>query len=105
VRENKWRAARYGLDARVIVDREGTQVPVADHIRETMQNLETIAEELHCAREFAGLDAILASGGSSARQLLVADASGGDLREVVQHLIREFRAGPTLREHLAQLSA
>ena len=104
VRENKWRAARYGLDARVIVDRQGTQVPVADHIRETKENLETIAEELHCAREFAGLDAILASGGSSARQLLVADASGGDLREVVQHLIREFRAGPTLREHLAQLA-
>ena len=104
VRENKWRAARYGLDARVIVDRQGTQIPVADHIRETMERLETIAEELHCAREFAGLDAILASGGSSARQLLVADASGGDLREVVQHLIREFRAGPTLREHLAKLA-
>ena len=104
VRENKWRAARYGLDARVIVDRQGTQIPVADHIRETLERLETIAEELHCAREFAGLDAILASGGSSARQLLVADASGGDLREVVQHLIREFRAGPTLREHLAKLA-
>lgn len=102
VRENKWRAARYGLDARVIVDRQGTQIAVADHIRETMQRLETIAEELHCAREFAGLEAILTGGASYSRQLLVADAAGGDLREVVQHLIREFRAGPTLREHLAQ---
>jgi carboxylate-amine ligase len=27
VRENKWRAARYGLDARVIVDSHGTQRP------------------------------------------------------------------------------
>jgi carboxylate-amine ligase len=105
VRENKWRAARYGLDARVIIDRQGTQVPVADHIRETMASLETIAEELHCAREFAGIDAILESGASYSRQLLVADAAGGDLRQVVQHLIREFRAGPTLREHLAQLGA
>jgi carboxylate-amine ligase len=103
VRENKWRAARYGLDARVIIDRQGTQVPVADHIRETMASLETIAEELHCAREFAGIDAILESGASYSRQLLVADAADGDLRQVVQHLIREFRAGPTLREHLAQL--
>jgi carboxylate-amine ligase len=102
VRENKWRAARYGLDARVIVDRQGTQVAVADHIRETMERLETIAEELHCAREFAGLDAILTGGASYSRQLRVADAAGGDLRAVVQHLIREFRAGPTLREHLAQ---
>jgi carboxylate-amine ligase len=105
VRENKWRAARYGLDARVIIDRQGTQVPVADHIRETMASLETISEELHCAREFAGIDAILESGASYSRQLLVADAADGDLRQVVQHLIREFRAGPTLREHLAQLGA
>ncbi|HAQ60049.1 MAG TPA: glutamate--cysteine ligase [Microbacterium sp.] len=105
VRENKWRAARYGLDARVIVDRDGTQVPVADHIRETVERLETVAEELHCAREFAEITAILESGGSSTRQLLVADASGGDLHAVVQHLIREFRAGPTLREHLAHLGA
>ncbi len=103
VRENKWRAARYGLDARVIVDRAGTQRPVAEHLRETMAELGDIASELHCAREFAGLDRILTQGASYARQVLVADAEDGDLREVVHHLIREFRAGPTLREHLASL--
>ncbi|WP_076680507.1 glutamate--cysteine ligase [Microbacterium sp. RU33B] len=103
VRENKWRAARYGLDARVIVDRAGTQRPVTEHLRETMAELGDIASELHCAREFAGLDRILTQGASYARQVLVADAADGDLREVVHHLIREFRAGPTLREHLASL--
>ncbi|MCC4250614.1 MULTISPECIES: glutamate--cysteine ligase [Microbacterium] len=102
-RENKWRAARYGLDARVIVDREGTQLPVRDHLRTTMEELAEIAVELKCAREFAGLETILATGGSSARQLAVAEAADGDLRAVVQHLIREFRGGPTLREHLAAL--
>lgn len=101
VRENKWRAARYGLDARVIVDREGTQRPVVDHLRETIERLRSVADELHCARELAGIDMILSQGASYARQLLVADAADGDLREVVQHLIREFRAGPTLREHLS----
>ncbi|MFT4281374.1 glutamate--cysteine ligase [Microbacterium sp.] len=101
VRENKWRAARYGLDARVIVDREGTQRPVVDHLRETIERLRPVADELHCARELAGIDTILSQGASYARQLLVADAADGDLREVVQHLIREFRAGPTLREHLS----
>ena len=35
-------------------------------------------------------------------ELLVADAADGDLHAVVQHLIREFRAGPTLRDHLAE---
>jgi carboxylate-amine ligase len=101
VRENKWRAARYGLGARVITDREGTQVPVSEHLAQTIERLAPIAAELHCAREFAGLRTILEQGASSTRQLLVADAAGGDLRAVVQHLIREFRAGPTLREHLA----
>ncbi|GAA1652186.1 glutamate--cysteine ligase [Microbacterium flavum] len=104
VRENKWRAARYGAEARVIVDREGTQRHVSEHLRETLSELAPIAEELHCAREFAGVARILDEGGSSSRQLLVADAAGGDLRQVVQHLIREFRAGPTLRDHLRDLA-
>jgi carboxylate-amine ligase len=103
VRENKWRAARYGLDARIIVDSEGTQQPVREHLRDTMGRVADIAVELKCAREFAGLETILTQGASYARQTMVADAAEGDLREVVHHLIREFRAGPTLREHLAAL--
>lgn len=103
VRENKWRAARYGLDARVIIDREGTQVPVRDHLRQTIAATADIAAELKCARELSGIERILTGGASYERQLLVADAADGDLRQVVQHLIGEFRAGPTLRDHLATL--
>jgi carboxylate-amine ligase len=103
VRENKWRAARYGLDARVIVDRAGTQRPVVDHLRETLEQVRDIAVDLKCARELAGIDTILTQGASYARQLAVADAADGDLREVVRHLVGEFRSGPTLREHLATL--
>ncbi|MFS0732813.1 glutamate--cysteine ligase [Microbacterium sp. 1P10UB] len=103
VRENKWRAARYGLDARVIVDADGTQRDVVSHLRETMEEVADIAVDLKCAREFGGLETILSQGASSTRQTLIADAADGDLREVVHHLIREFRAGPTLREHLASL--
>ncbi len=103
IRENKWRSARYGLEAEVIVDPSGTQRPVVDHLRETVEQLAPIAAELNCSREFGGIESILSQGASYSRQLLVADAAGGDLREVVQHLIREFRAGPTLRDHLAAL--
>jgi glutamate---cysteine ligase / carboxylate-amine ligase len=104
VRENKWRSARYGLDARIIVDRDGTQQLVGEHLRTMMDRLGDIAVDLHCAREFAGLETILTQGASYARQIMVADSADGDLREVVHHLIREFRAGPTLREHLAGLA-
>jgi carboxylate-amine ligase len=104
VRENKWRAARYGLDARVIVDRDGTQRDVAEHIEQLRRELTPLAVELDCARELAGIDTILTEGSSATRQIDVAEASGGDLVEVVRHLIREFRAGPTLKEHLERFT-
>ncbi|WP_137844900.1 glutamate--cysteine ligase [Microbacterium sp. 2FI] len=103
VRENKWRAARYGLEARIIVDSHGRQVPVREHLAELLERHVDIAADLKCTREFQGVGTILSQGASYARQLTVADAADGDLREVVMHLIREFRAGPTLREHLAAL--
>ncbi|KQY99220.1 carboxylate--amine ligase [Microbacterium sp. Root53] len=97
-RENKWRAARYGLDAEVIVDREGTQVPVQQHLLETLDRLEPIAVELKCAREFTSIRGILERGASYQRQIAVAEAADGDLREVAKMLMREFRNGPTLRD-------
>ncbi len=103
LRENKWRAARYGLGARVIVDHLGTQRPVVEHLRETLEEVADIAVELKCARELAGIETILTDGASYSRQLAIADAADGDLREVVRHLVGEFRSGPTLREHLAAL--
>jgi len=103
VRENKWRAARYGLDARVIVDTRGSQMPVTEHLQATLDEVADIAVELKCARELAGIETIVSGGASYARQVAVADAADGDLREVVRHLVAEFRNGPTLRDHLASL--
>ncbi len=93
-RENKWRAARYGLEARVIVDAAGNQLPVREHLVRTLSELAPIARDLECSREFGGVASILDSGASYARQLAAADAADGDLGAVVQHLIREFRSGP-----------
>ncbi len=93
-RENKWRAARYGLEARVIVDPAGSQIPVREHLAAVVDDLMPIAHELGCAEELAGVRTILRDGASYSRQLETADAAGGDLHSVVQHLIREFRAGP-----------
>ncbi|WP_194764103.1 glutamate--cysteine ligase [Microbacterium sp. UFMG61] len=93
-RENKWRAARYGLDARVIVDDVGTQRPVREHLAEIIDELAPIAVELGCVREFGSIGSILKDGASYERQLIIANATGGDLGAVVQHLIREFRSGP-----------
>lgn len=93
-RENKWRAARYGLDARVIVDAAGTQRPVREHLAEALEELAPVAVELGCVREFGSIATTLEQGASYERQLTIANATGGDLGAVVQHLIREFRSGP-----------
>lgn len=93
-RENKWRAARYGLDARVIVDEDGNQREVREHLTELLSTLAPVAADLGCGDEFAATRVILESGASYERQLRVADAADGDLREVVHHLIHEFRSGP-----------
>lgn len=93
-RENKWRTARYGLDARIIVDTAGSQVPVREHLGAVIEDLQPVAQDLACSAELDGVRAILRDGASYSRQLEAAEAAGGDLRAVVQHLIREFRAGP-----------
>ncbi|HEY9366593.1 MAG TPA: glutamate--cysteine ligase [Agromyces sp.] len=93
VRENKWRAARYGLEAEVITDVAGTERPVADDLRELLTTLAPIADRLGCGVELQQVRAMLDSGASYARQLRVADAAGGDLRAVVAHLARELRDG------------
>lgn len=93
-RENKWRAARYGLEAEVIVDAAGSQRPVREHLAETIELLAPLSVDLGCGREFGGIARILEGGASYARQLAVAEAAGGDLTAVVHHLIREFRTGP-----------
>src|SRR5690554_5604687 len=48
-RENKWRTARYGLDARIIVDADGTQVPVREHLLDVLAELSPVAVDLRCA--------------------------------------------------------
>ncbi|WP_406250022.1 glutamate--cysteine ligase [Microbacterium sp. M] len=93
-RENKWRSARYGLDARLITDADGTQAPVREHVSELLADLAPVAVDLGCAAEFARAGSIITGGASYERQISVAEASDGDLREVVHHLIREFRSGP-----------
>lgn len=96
VRENKWRAARYGLDARVIVDPEGRQEPLRDELAALAERLRPVAERLDCTAELAEVLAILERGNSAERQIAVYEARGGDeraLTAVVDALVEEFRAG------------
>jgi carboxylate-amine ligase len=93
VRENKWRAARYGMDAIVIQNSAGDERLVTDDLRDLMTRLEPTAERLGCLDELRSLDAIIEHGASYQRQLSVSARHGGDLRPVVASLVRELREG------------
>ena len=92
VQENKWRAARYGLDASIIVGQDGVQ-PVRDALRELVQDMRSTAERLGCSAELDVVEQVLEGGASYQRQRAVAAASGGDLSAVVDSLLAEFAAG------------
>src|SRR5690625_1548967 len=94
--ENKWRAARYGLEAIVILDAEGREELVTDHLQEVVEMLAPVAADLGCAAELAGVRDIIATGGGAARQRQVARAHDGQLDAVVRHLVAEFHAGVPL---------
>lgn len=93
VRENKWRAARYGMDAEVITDVAGSERHVVDDLRDLLETLAPIAERLGCAVELDRVRRTLDGGASYQRQLQVAAAHDGDLTAVVAHLARELREG------------
>lgn len=48
--ENKWRAARYGLDALVIADRDVREVDVREDLAALVEMLRPVANELGCAQ-------------------------------------------------------
>ncbi|SDG08578.1 glutamate--cysteine ligase [Klenkia brasiliensis] len=93
LRENKWRAARYGLDAEIIVDERGTVRPVREALTDLVDDLMPTAKRLDCAAELADVLRILEVGGSYERQRAVAAAHEGRLEPVVDSLLAELRDG------------
>ncbi|MDE3025354.1 MAG: YbdK family carboxylate-amine ligase, partial [Acidobacteriota bacterium] len=85
--ENKWLAARYGLDAPVMDLQTGrrNRVPVAQAIRRTLRTIEPHARELGSDAELAGVEDILRRGSSADRQLRVFNANR-DIVEVVREI-------------------
>jgi carboxylate-amine ligase len=89
VRDNKWRATRYGLDAIVITDDSGSTAPLRDELYELTRELQPVADRLGCGPELDVVTEVLDSGASYERQRAIV-ASGGGLGDVVDALVTEF---------------
>jgi carboxylate-amine ligase len=90
VKENKWRATRYGLNADLITDDDGNLKPITSSIRDLLDQVQPVALELGCSEELADLETIMQRGPSSDRQRQVYDQTGS-LVEVTQSLVTELR--------------
>ncbi len=92
VQENKWRAARYGLDAIVILDAHNNERLVTDDLADLLVRLEPTAARLGCTAELASVSDMVERGASYQRQRRVAERTGGDFVAVVDSVVRELRA-------------
>jgi glutamate---cysteine ligase / carboxylate-amine ligase len=90
VQENKWRAARYGLDAVIILDADSNERLVTEDLVDVVTRLEPVAKSLGCSAELAAIFDICRDGASYQRQRRVAEEHDGDLRAVVDALVAEL---------------
>jgi glutamate---cysteine ligase / carboxylate-amine ligase len=93
--ENKWLAARYGLEEPVmdLETASRNRVPVARLIRRTVADLRPHARELGSERELEGVLEILGRGSSSERQLRIYNANR-DIVEVARAIAEATEALP-----------
>jgi carboxylate-amine ligase len=85
--ENKWLAARYGLEAPVMDLSTGrrNRIPIAQLVRRTLRELEPHARELGSERELEEVGALLGRGNSADNQLRIWNANR-DIVEVAEEI-------------------
>jgi carboxylate-amine ligase len=92
INENKWRAARWGIEAKLIDFGKEEEVPFANLINELLEFIDDVVDELGCRSEVNFVYQMLQQGTGADRQLEVYRESG-DLKKVVEYIIEETSKG------------
>ena len=92
IMENKWRAARYGLEGKMIDFGKQEEVPVRQLIQEIREFVDDVVQELGSQKEIGYIDTILERGSGADRQLKVFHETN-DLKKVVDYMISETEYG------------
>jgi glutamate---cysteine ligase / carboxylate-amine ligase len=93
IMENKWRAARYGLDGKLIDFGKQIEVSERDLIVEILAFVDDVVDELGSRNEINYVYQMLEDGTGADRQLKVYQESGGDLKAVVDYMIQQTMEG------------
>ena len=91
--ENRWRAARYGIDGKLIDFGRRCEMSERDLLHEMLQFVRSELKELGSEGELAHIEKIMAQGTGADRQLRAWEGSGGDLKAVVDQIISETYEG------------
>jgi carboxylate-amine ligase len=91
--ENKWRAARYGINGKLIDFGKQTEVPERELIEEYLEFVDDMLDELDSRQEVEYIREIMKNGTGADRQLKVFRESGGDMKAVVDYIIEETEVG------------
>ena len=92
VNENKWRAVRYGLDGKLIDFGIRKELPARDLLRELVEFVDDVLDELGSREEVEYVYQILEAGSSADRQLETYRETG-DMKAVVDRLVAETMEG------------
>jgi carboxylate-amine ligase len=101
IEENKWRAARWGMEGKLIDFGKSKEVPMRDLALELLEFVDDVVDDLGSRSAVEYVHNILRDGTSADRQLRVFRETG-DLKAVVQHLVRETRAGVESKSEAAR---
>jgi carboxylate-amine ligase len=102
--ENKWRAARWGVDGKLVDFGKQKEVPMRELGLELLEFVDDVLDDLGSRKAVEYVKTILQDGTSADRQLRVFSQTG-DLRAVVVNLVAETRAGVDLQAHSSLASA
>ncbi len=90
--ENKWRAARYGIDGKLVDFGKQTEVPERELIEEYLEFVDDVLDELDSRKEVEYIREIMRMGTGADRQLKVFRKTG-DMKAVVDYIIEETEVG------------
>jgi carboxylate-amine ligase len=94
--ENKWLAARHGLDGTLIDLPQNTRIEGAELARRLVERLRPHARELGCEREFEGIEDMIGNGTGAHRQLAEWQA-GHDVKGLVRRIVESTAMAVTGR--------
>lgn len=90
--ENKWRAARYGIDGKLVDFGKKIEVPERDLLLEYLQFVDDVVDDLGSRKEIDRIRTILETGTGADRQVRIFRETG-DLKKVVDYIIYETEQG------------